>query len=281
MGIRVVGAAVALTALAGCTSVKVAQRDGCWVRRTARAGNVTEELGPCVRPAPPWSEDRLTRLVQECVAGEDYRWHGRALAAWNRGERVPARADDDAVLQRCLSEASRATLAHEQKETLEKRLAEVSGDRDALRAVADADRQHLATSHDKLADALGEAAKKPSPPAVATATATSEGRLDSEGAPQATLAALPAPPAAPPITITAQGGTASAPPPAAAAPALAAHPEPACAAPLLRKARSGKAGHLRAPLAPCAPPAAGPAGPAEPVEVTPTASPPATPAPAR
>jgi len=177
---RGIGAVVVVAALSGCTSVKLVQRDGCWVRRTEKPfGRVMEEIGPCALPAPPWVEDRLTRLVQECVARADYRWQSRALAAWNRSEKLPDQ-DEGNLLKECMSEASGAMIT--QKEALEARLAEVSRDRDALRERTEADGSHLRASYDKIADYLGEAAKKPSPPATATATASSDGRASTESA---------------------------------------------------------------------------------------------------
>jgi hypothetical protein len=187
---------VLAAALSGCTSVKLAQRDGCWVRRTERPfGRVTEEIGPCALPAPPWVEDRLTRLVQECVARADYRWQSRALAAWNHGEKLPEQ-DEGNLLKECMSEASGAMITQKEKEVLETRLGEVSADRDALRARAEDDRAHLRESNDKLAEFLGEAARKPSPPATATATASSDGRAstESDSTPQAPVAIVGAAP---------------------------------------------------------------------------------------
>ena len=76
--------------LGGCTSVKMVQRDGCWVRQTKRTfGGTKEDLGPCARAQPRWVDDRLTRLVQECIAQSDYRWQVRAIEAWNRREPMP------------------------------------------------------------------------------------------------------------------------------------------------------------------------------------------------
>jgi hypothetical protein len=241
---------VVLAALAGCTSVKLAQRDGCWVRRTEKLGTVKEELGPCTRPESPWAQDRLTRLVQECVAGADYRWRSRALVAWSRGERLPDRDPEASVLQECMSESARATVTDNEK--LSQRLAEVSGDREALRAREEADRSRQGQTLDKLADYLGEAAKKTAAPATATATASSEGRLRSEGS-----SAAPAPAPAPaPVAIVNAAPFAT----------------PACAEaskiPGSRRARSGRTGPACPPspsagqvaATPVAPPAAAGSG---------------------
>ncbi|HET9452050.1 MAG TPA: hypothetical protein VFO83_14265, partial [Aggregicoccus sp.] len=100
---RIAGVLGLLALGGGCSSTKVLQRDGCWVRETKRfPGQLKEEVGPCARPAPAWSEDRLTRLVQECVAQDDHRWQARALAAWGRGEPAPERAPDQQVLESCM-----------------------------------------------------------------------------------------------------------------------------------------------------------------------------------
>ncbi len=173
--------------VAGCTNVKLAQRDGCWVRRSERwlAGS-KEEVGPCAPPAPQWSEDRLTRLVQECVARADYRWQARALDAWNRGDKLPERASEETVLQQCLGEPTRAMLV--ENDGLRKRLAELSSDREvargaeaAARSSEEDARKRLVGSYEKMTekmtDYLGSAANKAQAPATATATASS----DSEG----------------------------------------------------------------------------------------------------
>ncbi|HSP78651.1 MAG TPA: hypothetical protein VLQ93_08990, partial [Myxococcaceae bacterium] len=171
---RVVGVVLLAAMVGGCTSVRVLQREGCWVRRTEQwPVHVTEELGPCERPAPAWSEDRLTRLVQECMAQADYRWRNRALEAWNRWEPLPEPEEEERVREACMSEASYTLLL--EKEALERRLAEVSTDRDALRARVEKDDEHLRTHSDRLTAALGEAAKKPAGSAMATANSTSDG----------------------------------------------------------------------------------------------------------
>ena len=252
---RGIGAVVVVAAVSGCTSVKLVQRDGCWVRRTEQTfGRVTEEIGPCALPAPPWVEDRLTRLVQECVARADYRWQSRALSAWNRGEKLPEQ-DEGNLLKECMSEASGAMIAQKEKETLETRLSEVSTDRDALRTRADDDRAHLRASYEKLADYLGEAAKKASPPATATATASSDGSATTESASS---------PQAAPVAIV------------GAAPAAAC--EPARKAEPLRRARTrtgtreARPALARAGAAPECPPAAKVHADVEPATAAPGAS---------
>jgi hypothetical protein len=179
------------------------QREGCWVRQTEQKpfGGTREELGPCVTPATPWVQgDRLTRLVQECAAHADGRWQSRALVAWSRGDPWPERGGQDDVLQQCMNESVRAVLADDdatkhENEGLRKQLTTVTGERDALRkrddderdalrkrddaeraalrARDDQDRTAILTTQAKLADHLGEAAKKAQQPASATATATS------------------------------------------------------------------------------------------------------------
>ncbi|WP_228558363.1 hypothetical protein [Myxococcus sp. AB056] len=188
-------AAVSLAMVASaCTSVRMEQRDGCWVKQTrAFPSTLKEEVGPCARPVPVWSEDRLTRLVQECVMHTDYRWQSTALVAWNRSEPLPERESEEKVLAACMARTE--TILNTEKGALEQRLSEVAQERDTLKASIEKERnQHQATlteqltrhdasmerarnqmheSNSLLAEALGEAAKKPAPSAVATATSTS------------------------------------------------------------------------------------------------------------
>jgi hypothetical protein len=198
------GSAAVLLAVTvtGCSTVKLAQRDGCWVRKTERflIGS-KEEVGPCAPPAPNWSDDRLTRLVQECSARADYRWQGRALEAWNRREPMPERPPEESVLRDCMSESTRSMLS--ENAAMKERMGELSAQRDALKAEADAargqeaearkqvlateietrkqllaseveTRKQLLASHEKLADYLGKAAGKAQAPATATASAKSD-----------------------------------------------------------------------------------------------------------
>jgi hypothetical protein len=201
-------ALLALAGLAGCSSVKMEQRGGCWVRKTERLGNTREELGPCGRPPPEWTDDRITRIVQECVAQDDFRWQGHALAAWSRGQPLPERPSAESVLATCMAESARAAIS--ENERLQARLEEVSADRTALAARTEEDRGHLLESYDRLAADLGEAAKKPQPPATATATATTSATTDGS------------------VTGTAEGG---APPTTVVATAPASVAAPAAAAP--------------------------------------------------
>ncbi len=240
---RAIGVVLLAVFAGGCTSVKMVQRDGCWVKRTEKIfGRVREEIGPCSRPQPKWAEDRLTRLVQECMAQADYRWQGRAVDAWSKGKAYPAQPPQDETLRSCLEEA-RANLITE-NETLKGRLDDLSADRSTLRHDTDQDRAALRSSHDRLIDYLGEAAKKPPPaPAYATATATSDGKAANESG--ATLSsgsnagsgANGAPGAAGPP------GTAPAPGPAPAASPPAATPPPGPAVqPASAKPATGDAG---------------------------------------
>ncbi|HET7752994.1 MAG TPA: hypothetical protein VFK85_03710 [Anaeromyxobacteraceae bacterium] len=230
---RMVGAVLLIAVLGGCTSVKMVQRDGCWIRRTEKRGlgTVTEEVGPCARPNTAFVEnDSLTRMVQECIARADYRWQMRALAAWDRREPWPEQLSETSVLQQCMNDSARGVLGEagalkEKNAALEQRLAEATKAQQQLEQRSDEDRKELARRIDeerkdlirrsdeernallalqgKLGDHLGEAAKKVQPvpapaPAVATATATSEGRSRSEQASDsqgqpATLAFLAAP----------------------------------------------------------------------------------------
>jgi hypothetical protein len=211
---RVAAVAVLAMALGGCTASKMEQRNGCWVRQVKSfPSTVKEEIGPCARPTPVWSEDRLTRLVQECVMHADYRWQSSALVAWNRGAPLPEREPEEKVLGACMARAE--TVLNAEKGAVEQRLSEVSQERDALKARMEQERaehqaslektraqheawlqqaraQHDASmersqnqmheSNNRLTEVLGEAAKKPAPNAVATATATStsEGKANTQ-----------------------------------------------------------------------------------------------------
>jgi hypothetical protein len=206
---RVAGALLLAVVVGGCTSVRIVQREGCWVKHTEKWPNrVTEEIGPCERQAPTWSDDRLTRLVQECVAQADYRWQNRALAAWSRGEPLPQVELDENVLQTCMNEAANTMIT--ENEALKARLGEVSTDRETLRAQMEEASEHLRASHNRVTDALGEAANKPPGSAVATATSTStsdgSATTQSDSTSEAPLAVdvLPMPvPSRPPATIPA------------------------------------------------------------------------------
>ncbi|MCP3136459.1 hypothetical protein [Pyxidicoccus xibeiensis] len=211
---RVAAVAVLAMALGGCTASKMEQRHGCWVRQVRTfPSTVKEEIGPCARPTPVWSEDRLTRLVQECVMHADYRWQSSALVAWNRGEPLPEREPEEKVLGACMARAE--TVLNAEKSSVEQQLSEVSKERDALKASAEKEREEylaslakerdqyqtsiekVRTQHDasmerardqmhesnnRLAEVLGEAAKKPAPSAIATATSTStsEGKANTQ-----------------------------------------------------------------------------------------------------
>lgn len=175
--------------LGGCTSVRLSQRDGCWVRRTEQwPGQVKEELGPCARPQPAWAEDRHTRLLQECVAEADYRWQSHALAAWDRGEPLPPPESEQSVLQACMNDASAAMV--NENEALRERVIEAKGELEALRANLEETRAYLRSNHQQLAEYLGEAAKKPAGTATASATSTSDGKARTEN--DTSLAATPA-----------------------------------------------------------------------------------------
>ncbi len=206
VGLMAAGLAVA----GGCTTVRVVQREGCWVRETKRTLRGTQEdVGPCVRPAPKWSEDRLTRLVQECVAQSDYRWQVRAMAAWSRRDPLPPQDSQETVIKTCMNEAAAGVVT--QNETLKERLAEVSNDREAFRSDAAQGNQHLRASADRVAEYLGEAAKRPPPVATATATSTSDGMATTENGIQSETGAT---------TGTFPGGAAAPTPVVAPAPVL-------------------------------------------------------------
>ena len=177
--IRVV--VVVLPALWACTSTRMLQREGCWVKQTEKwPGRVSEELGFCTKPPPVWAQDRVARLVQECMAQADFRWQNRALAAWTRNEPIPPQDSDDKIAQTCMNEASAALGKEAENSALKSRLAELSQDRDSLRASNESDRDYLKQSGDKMVSALGEAAKKPAPAAVATATSTGTAKTESD-----------------------------------------------------------------------------------------------------
>jgi hypothetical protein len=187
-------------AMVGCTSVRMVERDGCWVKRTERTlGGNSEELGFCTRqPAPP-ADDRLARLVQECMAQADHRWENQALAAWNRNQAIPTQADDGEVVKTCMTQVSTVLGLEAENSALKARLAELGQDREALRTATDRDRAFLQQNSDKMVSALGDAAKKPAPAATATATVKSETDLKSLSpqAPPATVVGFAAPAAAP------------------------------------------------------------------------------------
>lgn len=218
---------VGLCAALACTSVKMVQRDGCWVKRTETSpfGGSREELGFCSRPAPAWAEDRLSRLVQECMSQADYRWENRALAAWTRGEPIPPQESDEQVAKICMGQATQALGLEAENGALKSRLAELSHDRDSLKNATDKDREFLEQTSDKMVTALGEAARKPAPTATATATSTGTAKTESD--------LRPGQPA-PPTTVVGIAPLM----PAQAAPILA----PAPAAP-----------KMRAPVQACAP----------------------------
>jgi hypothetical protein len=211
---RMAAVVVLAMTVGGCTASKMEQRNGCWVRQVRSfPSTFKEEIGPCARPTPEWSEDRLTRLVQECVMHADYRWQSSALVAWNRGEPLPEREPEEKVLAACMARAE--TVLNAEKGAVEQRLSEVSQERDVLKAHLEKEREahqanlektraqhdanleqararhdaHMARARDqmhesnnRLTEVLGEAAKKPAPSAIATATSssTSEGKANTQ-----------------------------------------------------------------------------------------------------
>ena len=223
-------------ALLACTSVKMVQREGCWVRQTERTlGGSSEELGFCTKARPEWAEDRLSRLVQECIAQADFRWENRALAAWTRNEPIPPPDADEQIAKTCMGQAASALGLEVQNDALKSRLADVTHDRAALQDVSEKNREFMEESSDKMITALGEAAKKPTPSAVATATSTGTAKTESD---QRT-AQQPDPPAPTTVVVTAPPAAVMT-APAAAAPTPAARPCPA-------KPRSGKLAGKSAP----------------------------------
>ena len=175
-----------------CTSVHMVQRDGCWMKKTERTfGGSREELGFCTREQPEWAQDRLARLVQECMAQADYRWENRAIASWTRGEPIPPQESDAEITKVCMAQATQAMGIEAENTQLRSRLSELGQDRDALRAVTDKDREFLQQNSDKMVSALGEAAKKPAPSATATATSTGTAKTESDQRSASTPAAAP------------------------------------------------------------------------------------------
>ena len=253
----------ALVGSVGCTSVHVVQRDGCWVKRTEKTlGGSTEELGFCQKPAMAWAEDPLSRLAQECIAQADYRWQARALAAWTRSEPLPPMEDTGAIAKNCIQGASTALGAEAENASLKMRLADVTKDREALRRNAEAEQVFLHQNNEKMVEALGEAAKKPAPSAVATSTSTGTAKSEPMQAAPVAQVAAPQPlvfgfnntPASPVVVMSNNGATTSPTPLQAVAPqSLQATPGAATKA-----------------LAPSAPSAMAPAA-------TPAAPPPGTP----
>lgn len=159
--------------LGGCTAVHYLKRNECWVRQSVPwHGVVSEELGPCTRAQPKWSEDRFTRLLQECVAQSDYRWQYRALEAWRQDQPLPER-DLEVENEECALRASTEVLAR--NESLEQRLNDLAQDRKRLDA-----------QNERLALELGKAANKPAGSAVAHASAHGEGSGRGDGASQNT-----------------------------------------------------------------------------------------------
>ena len=192
-----------LCALA-CTSVRMVQRDGCWLKQTETTlGGSREELGFCAKPEPAPVDDRMSRLVQECMAQADYRWQNRAIAAWGRHEPIPSQDTDDATARTCMGQASAALGIEAENSALRSRLAELSQDRESLKMTAEEDRDFLQKSSDKLVTALGEAAKKPAPNATATATSTGTAKSDTpaQAAPTLTIVTRPAPLVAQPLVV--------------------------------------------------------------------------------
>lgn len=186
---RLVGVALLAVAAGGCTSVKMVQRDGCWVRRTEKVfGRVVEDIGPCVRPQPQWSQDRLTRLVQECAAQADHRWQVRAMEAWSKKAPSPPQPPQQEIQRSCMEEARTVIGTETDAGTLRTRVAELAAERDALRSEAERDRAKLQESHHQIAEWLGQAAQKPpgNASAFATSSSTNDGIASNESG--ATLA---------------------------------------------------------------------------------------------
>ncbi len=165
---------------AACTTSHVRYEHGCWVRRSSKfLGDIEEEVGLCARPMPQWSDDRHTRLVQECVVQADYQWSVRAMAAWRGGKELPAQESLAAVTHRCYDIALAAAAL--ENDALRVRLGESQALRKEVEARAEREAENARDFEGDLAEYLGEAAKREVAPAVATATATSDGKATSNG----------------------------------------------------------------------------------------------------
>ena len=79
-----------------------------------------------------------------------------------------------------MKQASAALGQEAENAALKSRLAELSQDRDSLKNLSEADREFLKQSSDKMVSALGDAAKRPPPSAVATATSTGTAKTESD-----------------------------------------------------------------------------------------------------
>src|SRR3954467_6104602 len=133
--------AAGIVAICGCTSVRMVERDGCWLKQTEKwPSRVSEELAFCKKPVPAPAQDSLARLVQECVAQADYRWENRAIDAWNRDQPIPPRDSDEKVAASCMTEAAAALGPEAERAALKARLADLDKDRDTLRNLAESDR---------------------------------------------------------------------------------------------------------------------------------------------
>jgi hypothetical protein len=189
---KMAGCLVAAVAGIACTTTKLVERDGCWVKQTSRTmGSSTEELGFCTRPPGPPAEDRLARMLQECMAQADQRWQNQAITAWNHNQPLPAQPDDAEMVKTCMTQASNAIGMESQNQALQSRVAELSQDREALKSQSDRDREQMQQSNDKMISALGEAAKRPTPNATATATVKSESDLKTPQTPATTVVGFP------------------------------------------------------------------------------------------
>jgi hypothetical protein len=200
-------------------------------------GGTTEELGFCSKKPPEWAEDRLARLVQECMAQADYRWENRALAAWTRNEPIPPPESDEQIAKTCMGQAATALGLEVQNDALKSRLADVAQDRAKLQSTTEKDREFLEQSSDKMITALGDAAKKPPPSAVATATSTGTAKTESDQR-SAAQPAIPPPPTT--VVVSVPPATVVTTPAAPVAPRQ-------IAAPCLAKPKGGKVADKDAP----------------------------------
>src|SRR5256885_14410980 len=103
---RIGMAAAVVGALVGCTSVRMVERDGCWLKQTEKwPSRVNEELAFCKKAAPAPDKYPLALLVAESVAQADCRWENGAIRTGSPGSRFPPRDSDEKIAASCMTEA--------------------------------------------------------------------------------------------------------------------------------------------------------------------------------
>lgn len=162
----------------GCSSTRYVMRDACWIRQTTGfAEGSQEELVACPAKAPAWSDDRVTRAIQECYAERENAFLHDTLRAERSGDPPPSRTQAQAAIEAC--RAGAVQLAQAENERLS-----------ALVAAGAAELERVRAQSGELTGALAEAAKKPaSATATATADADGDARSDSGSSSQEPAAA--------------------------------------------------------------------------------------------